>query len=160
MTSEGETILKLDDFDRRILDCLQTSPQLSMIEVAERVGLSHTPCWRRVRRMENAGLILGKLTVLDPRALGFPVSVLASVRIRNHDEAVLEAFEAEVCSHPEIVECFAMSGESDYVIRVLARSIDDYEQFLRRVLLHLPGVDAINSNFALKHVKLTTNIPL
>jgi len=160
MTSDGEKLLKLDDFDRRILDCLQTAPQMSMIEIAERVGLSHTPCWRRVRRMEEAGLILGKRTLLDPRALGYPVCVLASVRIRNHDEAVLEAFETEVCSHPEIVECFAMSGESDYVIRVLARSIDDYEQFLRRVLLHLPGVDAINSNFALKHVKLTTNIPL
>lgn len=151
---------KIDAFDRKILRCLQDEPQLSMVEVAERVGLSHTPCWRRVRRMEDAGLILGRSFILDAAALGYPVSVFAHIRIRNHEESVLEAFETAVRGHAEIVECFAMSGESDYVLRVLACSIEDYERFLRKTLLHLPGVGAINSNFALKPIKVTTAVPV
>lgn len=151
---------KIDAFDRKILRCLQDEPQLSMVEVAERVGLSHTPCWRRVRRMEEAGLILGRSFLLDAAALGYPVSVFAHIKIRNHEESVLEAFEAAVRGHAEIVECFAMSGDSDYVLRVLASSIEDYERFLRKTLLHLPGVGAINSNFALKPIKVTTAVPV
>lgn len=151
---------KIDAFDRKILRCLQGEPQLSMVEVAERVGLSHTPCWRRVRRMEEAGLILGRSFLLDAAALGYPVSVFAHIKIRNHEESVLEAFEAAVRDHAEIVECFAMSGDSDYVLRVLASSIEDYERFLRKTLLHLPGVGAINSNFALKPIKVTTAVPV
>ena len=151
---------KMDAFDRKILRCLQDEPHLSMVEVAARVGLSHTPCWRRVRRMEEAGLILGRPFILDAVALGYPVNVFAQIKIRNHEESVLEAFEAAVRGHAEIVECFSMSGESDYVLRVLARSIEDYEQFLRKTLLHLPGVGAINSSFALKPVKVTTAVPV
>lgn len=151
---------KIDAFDRKILRCLQDEPQLSMVEVAERVGLSHTPCWRRVRRMEEAGLILGRSFLLDAAALGYPVSVFAHIKIRNHEESVLEAFEEAVRGHAEIVECFAMSGDSDYVLRVLARSIESYEQFLRKTLLHMPGVGAINSSFALKPIKVTTAVPV
>lgn len=152
--------IKLDDFDLKILKCLQAEPHLSMVEVAERVGLSHTPSWRRLRRMEEAGLVAGRPLLLDPVALGYPVNVFAHIKIRNHEEAVLEAFEDAVRTLPEIVECFSMGGESDYVLRVLARSIEDYEQFLRKTLLHMPGVGAINSSFALKTVKLTTAVPL
>ena len=152
--------IKLDDFDLKILKCLQAEPHLSMVEVAERIGLSHTPCWRRLRRMEEAGLVAGRPLLLDPVALGYPVNVFAHIKIRNHEETVLEAFEDAVRALPEIVECFSMGGESDYVLRVLARSIDDYEQFLRKTLLHMPGVGAINSSFALKTVKLTTAVPI
>lgn len=152
--------IKLDDFDLKILKCVQAEPHLSMVEVAERIGLSHTPCWRRLRRMEEAGLVAGRPLLLDPVALGYPVNVFAHIKIRNHEETVLEAFEDAVRALPEIVECFSMGGESDYVLRVLARSIDDYEQFLRKTLLHMPGVGAINSSFALKTVKLTTAVPI
>ena len=151
---------KIDAFDQKILKCLQTEPQLSMVDLAERVGLSHTPCWRRLRRMENAGLIMGRPVILNPVALGYPVNVFAHIKIRNHDETTLEQFEDVVRGHAEIVECFSMSGDSDYVLRIVARSIEDYERFLKKVLLHLPGVGAINSSFSLKQVKMTTAIPI
>lgn len=151
---------KMDSFDRKILTCLQDEPQLTIGQVAERVGLSHTPCWRRLKRMEEQGVVLGRPFMLDPVALGFPITVFAHIKIKDHQEAVLEAFEIQVCRHPEIVTCFSMSGESDYVLRVLARSIEDYESFLKRVLLHLPGVGSVNSSFAMKQVKLSVDVPL
>lgn len=151
---------KIDSFDRKILRCLQADPQLTMAEVADRVGLSHTPCWRRVKRMEEQGIIIGRPYLLSPTALGFPVNVFAHVRIKNHEEEVLEAFEREVSRHPEIVTCDSVSGDSDYMLRVLARSIEDYEVFLKRVLLHLPGVGSVNSSFSMKQLKQTIEIPV
>lgn len=151
---------KIDLFDRKILSCLQAEPHLSIADVAERVGLSHTPCWRRLRRMEETGIILGRPFMIDPVKLGYPVSVLAHVKIKDHQEEVLEAFEREVCQYPEIATCYSMSGDSDYVLRVLARSIEGYEAFLKRVLLHLPGVGSINSSFAMKRLKQSVAVPL
>lgn len=104
-------------------------------------------------------MIRGRANLLDEAALGFGVNVFANLRIKQHDEETLEAFETAVRDHPEIVECFSMSGESDYILRVLACGIEDYERFLKRVLLHLPGVASINSSFALKPVKMTTAVP-
>jgi len=150
----------LDHFDRKILATLQVQPSITMSELADTVGLSQTPCWRRMKQMENAGAIAGRAVLLDPQLLGYPINVFAHLRIGKHDEDALEAFEADVRSHPEIVECFSMSGESDYMMRILARSIEDYERFLKKVLLHLPGVSSVNSSFALKTVKLTTDIPV
>jgi Lrp/AsnC family transcriptional regulator len=150
----------LDSYDRKILAFLQTSPQLTTAELAEAVGLSQTPCWRRLKRLEADGVIARRATLLDPARLGYPVNIFAHIRIGKHDEATLEAFEAQVRSYPEIVECFSMSGESDYVMRILARSIEDYERFLKKRLLHLPGVAAVNSSFALKPIKITTDIPV
>ena len=146
--------------DRRILLALQDNPDLTTADLGEKVGLSHTPCWRRLKRMEADGVIRGRALMLDAAQLGFAVNVFANLRIRQHDEETLEAFEEAVRGHPQIVECFSMTGESDYIIRVLARSIGDYEHFLKKVLLHLPGVGSINSSFALKAVKMTTHIPL
>src|SRR5690606_27084569 len=103
---------------------------------------------------------MGRPVILNPVALGYPVNVFAHIKIRNHDETTLEQFEDVVRGHAEIVECFSMSGDSDYVLRIVARSIEDYERFLKKVLLHLPGVGAINSSFSLKQVKMTTAIPI
>lgn len=150
----------MDQVDRKILRALQAEPSLSVVDLAARVGLSHTPCWRRLRRMEEEGIVAGRAVLLNARALGYPINVFAHLKIRQHDEATLEAFEVAVCDYPEIVECFSMSGDSDYVMRILARSIDDYEAFLKKVLLHLPGVGSINSSFALKSVKLSTAVPV
>ena len=131
-----------------------------MAELAEEVGLSQTPCWRRLKQLEADGFIARRAVLLDARKLGFAVDVFAQVRIGNHDEASLDAFEDKVREHPEIVECFSMSGDSDYIMRILSRSIEDYERFLKKVLLHLPGVRSVNSSFALKPVKITTDIPV
>lgn len=150
----------IDDTDRRILVCLQDQPDLTMVDLADRVGLSHTPCWRRLKRMEEIGIVRGRAILLDADMLGYSISIFAHVKIKSHDEASLNAFEAAVRYHPQIVECFSMSGDSDYLLRVLAGSVADYEYFLKKVLLHLPGVGSVNSSFALNQVKLTTDVPL
>jgi Lrp/AsnC family transcriptional regulator len=150
----------MDEVDLKILRALQAKPDMSNVDLAAAVGLSHTPCWRRVKRMEADGVIAGRAVIFDPKQLGLAVNVFANLRLKQHDEETLEALESAACHHPEIVECFSMSGESDYIVRVVARSIEDYEHFLKKVLLHLPGVASINSSFALKCVKMTTDLPL
>lgn len=150
----------MDETDRRILRVLQAGPDLPVATIAERAGLSHTPCWRRLKKLETDGVIIGRAVLLDAKQLGLTVSVFAALRLKQHDEDTLEALELAVCDHPQIVECFTMSGESDYTLRVVAASIEDYEHFLRKVLLHLPGVASINSSFALKCVKMTTALPV
>ena len=150
----------MDEIDRKILRHLQRDPDCSTAALAEAVGLSHTPCWRRVKKLKSDGIIQGRALLLDARRIGLGVDVFANIRLKVHDEATLEALENATMTHPEIVECFSMSGESDYLMRVVAGSIDDYERFLKKVLLHLPGVASVNSSFALQRVKLTTSLPL
>lgn len=150
----------MDETDLKILRLIQSQPTLTTTELADHVGLSQTPCWRRVKQLEASGVIARRAVLLDARKLGFSVDVFAQIRIGLHDEANLETFEEAVRGHPEIVECFSMSGESDYLMRIVARSIEDYERFLKKVLLHLPGVTSVNSSFALKPVKVTTDVPV
>lgn len=150
----------MDAFDRRILSELQADPAISMVDLAQKVGLSHTPCWRRVKKLEEKGVILGKALLLNPAALGLDVVVFANLRLRHHDEETLEALEREARALPQITDCSSMSGDSDYILRVVVSSIEEYETFLKSVLLHLPGVASINSHFALKCIKRTTNLPI
>jgi Lrp/AsnC family transcriptional regulator len=151
---------RLDEMDRRILRVLQAEPDLAVAQLSERVGLSQTPCWRRLRRLKASGVIQRLALILDPRQLGLPISVMANLKLHRHDEETLEALEAAVLGHAQIVECFSVSGESDYVMRVVAASVDDYERFLKKVLLHLPGVASINSSFMMNVVKMTTDLPV
>lgn len=150
----------MDDFDRKILRVLQEQPDLTMTDLADRVGLSHTPCWRRLKRLEEEGVILGRALLLDARKLGFGTDVFAHVKVKRHEESVLEEFEAAALACPEIVECFLMSGEDDFLLRVVAEDVAEYEKLLKRVLLHLPGVQSVSSSFALKRVKVTAKLPL
>lgn len=150
----------LDAIDRKLLNLMQARPDMSVIELSERVGLSHSPCWRRIKRLEADGVIRERAVLLNPVALGLTVNVFAHLKLRQHDESTLEAFESAARDRPEIVECFSMSGDSDYILRIVIGNIEDYEKFLKKVLLHLPGVASVNSSFALKCVKLTTNLPL
>lgn len=150
----------MDDMDRKILAVLQSDSSLSVAEMAEKVGLSHTPFWRRLKRLEKDGVILEKVSILDAKKLGLNITVFANIKLRQHDEETLEAFERDVAAFPEVMECYSMSGETDYVVRALVGSIEEYERLLKRRLLHLPGVVAINSHFALKCIKLTTKLPL
>jgi Lrp/AsnC family transcriptional regulator len=150
----------MDATDRRILQVLQRSPDLALAALAQKVGLSQTPCWRRIKKLEEDGVIQKRALILNPQSLGLAVTVFASVRLKQHDEQTLEALENAARQHPKILECHSMSGEADYVFRVVCRDIDDYEQFLKKVLLHLPGVAAVNSSFVLKQVKKTTDLPI
>lgn len=150
----------LDSADRRILAALQDQPDISIAELAPLVGLSQTPCWRRMKRLQDVGVIAGRVWLLRPEALGLTVNVFAQLKLKQHDEETLEALEARARALPQVVECFSMSGDGDYLLRIVVASIGDYEQLLKKVLLHLPGVGAVSSSFALAAVKVTTNLPL
>lgn len=150
----------LDEANRRILRTLQQQPSLTIQQLSDIVGLSQTPCWRRLKQLETEGVIAGRALVLDPRQLGYAVGVFANVKVGRHDEETIEAFETAVLAHPAIVECFSMGGEYDFIMRIVAQSIESYEHFLKKVLLHLPGVTSVNSSFTLKQIKLTTDLPV
>ncbi len=135
--------MKLDKFDREILRVLQQDATVSMADLSQRVGLSHTPCWRRVKRMEADGIILGKVTLLNSKKLNLGVSVFIYVTLKNHDGDSLTA-----------------SGEKDYLLKVIVESIEEYEFLLKTKLTHLPLVDHLSSTFALKQVKNTTELPI
>jgi len=152
--------MKIDEFDRRILRKLQENADCSMVELGEAVGLSHTPCWRRVKRLEEEGLIRGKVVLLDPAKLNLGVTVYAYLIMRHHDEASLNAFESAVQQVDEIVECYSVSGDKDYVLRVVVDSVEHYEQLLKKKIVQLDNVASVNSTFALKQVKYTTQLPI
>jgi Lrp/AsnC family transcriptional regulator len=140
--------MKLDKFDREILRVMQRDATVSMAELSQYVGLSHTPCWRRVKRMEADGVIRQKVTLLDSKKLNLGVSVFIYVTLKNHDGDSL------------VVECHTTSGEKDYLLKVIVESIEEYEQLLKNKLTHLPLVDHLSSTFALKQVKNTTELPI
>jgi len=151
---------QLDDFDIKILQALQHNADYSMNELGELVGLSHTPCWRRIKRLEADGFIRGKVTLLDAKKLNLGVTVHAYITIESHDEVSLNAFESAVDEVREIVECYSTSGDKDYLLRIAVENVDHYEHLLKQTLVHLPNVDSVNSTFALKQVKYTTALPL
>ncbi len=151
---------KLDATDLKILRILQEDADVSMQDLADKIGLSHTPCWRRVSRMKEAGIILGKRMIIDGERVGKGVNALCTVELEHHHEDTLNAFEKAVQSCPEIIECFMMSGSRDYLLRIAVGSIAEYEQFMKQTLLHLPGVDTVDTSFALKQVKVTTCLPI
>lgn len=153
-------ISKLDAIDLALLRVLQSDPDLSIQELADRIHLSHTPCWRRLKRLEAEGVIRGRAVLLNATALNLPITVFAEIKLKQHDEETLGHLESAVEQCPEIVECFSMSGDRDYIFRIVMQSVEQYEQFLKKVLLHLPGVASVNSSFALKCVKLTTCLPI
>ena len=157
---DDSAIGALDAIDRRILAELQESADLSMQELGERVGLSHTPCWRRVRRMEDNGFITGRVALLDGTRLDLAVNVFVNVNLRRHQENALNRFEEAVQDVPEIVECYTVSGETDFMLRVVVSDVGAYERLLKATLVHLPEVGNLTSTFALRQVKYTTALPL
>lgn len=150
----------MDRIDRQILRALQDDPGLTAVDLAHKVGLSHTPCWRRVKKLEADGVIAGRALLLDPVALGLGVDVIAEVQVGNHDQATLDAFEDQVRNLPEIVDCSSLSGRQDYLMRIMATDTAAYERFLRGVLLNLPGVAHVRSSVVLRRLKSTTKLPI
>ena len=151
---------QLDDFDLRILRALQSDADQSMAELGERVGLSHTPCWRRVKKLEAAGYIRGRVVMLDPEKLDLSVNVFVEVHLKDHAEESLNAFEEAVQAIDEVVECYTVSGEKDFLLRVVVPDVAAYEQLLKQRLVHIPGAGSLSSTFALRQVKYTTRLPL
>lgn len=150
----------MDKTDLRILYLLQENPEISAVDLAKAVGLSHTPCWRRLKKLEATGVIEGRAMLLNARALDLNVVVFANLRLKQHDEETLIELERKACELPQITDCYSMSGDSDYLLRVVVSDIDEYEEFLKKFILHLPGVAYVNSNFSLKSIKNTTRLPI
>jgi Lrp/AsnC family transcriptional regulator len=154
------TGVKLSHSDRKLLQALQRDTTLSQIELAERSGLSRTSVWRRVRELEEAGLIEGKVALLNSRGLGFQIHVLLSVSMNKHSVRTRRDFEEHVQTLPEVTECFSVSGDRDYLLHIVARDMESYNDFLNTRILDHPSVHSASSSFALRRVKYTTALPL
>jgi len=150
----------LDAIDRNILDRLQDDARLTNVELARAVNLSPSPCLARVRRLEESGLIRRYVTLLDPVKLGLTVSVLVQVTLEKQIEPALETFEKAIRARPEVMECYLMTGDADYLLRVLVPDVPAFERFILDFLSRVPGVGNIRSSFALKQVKYQTALPL
>ena len=152
--------IDLDAIDRRILDGLQRNGRVSNVDLARDVGLSPSPCLRRVRELEAAGVIDRYVAVLDPGAVGLSLSVFVQVTLERQIESALDTFERVVAARPEVMECYLMTGDADYLLRVVVADVAAYEQFLKNHLTRIPGVASIKSSFALNRVKYETALPL
>jgi Lrp/AsnC family leucine-responsive transcriptional regulator len=150
----------LDAIDRKILARLQENARIANVELSEAVGLSPAPCLRRVRALEERGVIRKHVTLLDPTAVGLPVSVFVNVSLERQIEKVLRRFESAILTRPEVMECYLMTGDADYLLRVVCADLAAYERFLLDHLTQVPGVAAIRSSFALKQVKYSTALPV
>lgn len=149
-----------DEIDRRILTALQENARITNVELAESVGISPSPCWRRVRELEEKGVISSYVTLIDPASIGLPVSVFVQVTLERQVETALEEFEGVVADWPEVMECYLMTGDADYLLRVVVADLAAYHRFLVDHLTRVPGVASIKSSFALKQVKYRTALPL
>jgi DNA-binding Lrp family transcriptional regulator len=152
--------IAIDATDARILEALQADAKLTNVELAARVHLSPSPCLARVRRLEEAGLISKYVALLDPLKLGLAVSVFIQIRLEKQVERALEVFEAAVAKYPEVMECYLMTGDADYLIRVVVPDVPALERFIVDELSKIPGVANIRSSFALKQVKYKTVLPI
>lgn len=152
--------MELDETDLKILRAVQDRPNLTTRELAEAVGLSHTPCWRRLQRMEEGGVVSAPLRLVDPERAGFDIAAFCFVALKEHRREALRAFEAAVEREPRILQCHSLSGEHDYMLQVVARSVRDYERTVKDALTALPHVRAINTSFALRRVKAGATVPV
>jgi Lrp/AsnC family transcriptional regulator, leucine-responsive regulatory protein len=150
----------MDEFDRKILNALQTNAGLSNVELAERIGLSPAPCLRRVKALEQAGVIEGYGARLNRRALGLGVVAFVEVHLEKHTDGVTDKFLAAVKKVPEVVRCYLVTGTLDFLMEVVAKDLDTYADFAVNRLLKLPGVKDVRSTFVLKEVKESSSLPL
>ena len=151
---------QVDRVDRHLLHELQQNAKLTNSALAERVSLSESACLRRVRRLEESGMLCGYVALVDQSKAGYPDNVFVTITLESQQQADLAAFEREVGSLPEVMECHMMSGEADYLLRVIVNDARDYERIHSRFLTRLPGVDRVHSSFALRTVLKRTELPV
>ena len=152
-------IKSMDNFDKRILACLQKDASLSLSEIAERVGLSSTPCWRRIQNLEKVGVIEGRVALLDSMKLNVGVTVFVALKTNEHSQDWLEKFASYVDTIDEVVEFYRMSGDVDYMLRVVVPDIAAYDEVYKR-LIAVGGLSDVSSSFAMERIKYTTELPL
>ncbi|MEQ1715605.1 MAG: Lrp/AsnC family transcriptional regulator [Hyphomicrobium sp.] len=151
---------ELDAIDRKILALLQANCRITMQELAERVGLTASPCHRRIKALEDAGIVRGYIALVDQRKVGLPVSVFISIKLERQREKDLEAFARAISRWPEVLECYLMTGHRDYLLRVVVEDLSAYEKFLKQKLTLVPGVASIESSFALDQIKYSIALPV
>ncbi len=151
--------MQLDETDLKIMTILQQEGRLSNAELAERVSLSASPCWKRLRRLESEGVITGYQANLDRRALGFGVIAFVNISLDNHTEKTCRAFEAGVMAMPEVVACHNTTGQHDYLLQILAQDFDSFSSFLLNRLRALPGVKELLSTVSMRELKSTSRLP-
>jgi DNA-binding Lrp family transcriptional regulator len=153
-------IVQIDAIDLKILTELQSDGTLSNAVLAERVGASSASCWRRIKALEESGVLSKTVRLVDAQKVGRGINVICHVRMKNHQPENIAAFQSFVAERPEIMDCYMMSGDWDYLLRVVAGDVADYEQFLMRGLLRHSSVATASSHFALSQVKYQTAVPL
>lgn len=150
----------LDQLDRRILAELQSDGRMTNQELSERVGLSPTPCLRRLRHLESEGVIFRYVALVDPEVVGYSVTAFVRVRLDQQDDRHLALFEEAIAGFPEVMECYLMTGDADYQLRVVVKSLGSFEDFLRQRLTRIPGVGQVTTSFALRPIVYKTALPL
>lgn len=149
----------LDAIDIKILELIQNDATIAVADIGKLVGLSTTPCWRRIRRLEEAGVVQRRVAVLDPAKVQAGVTVFVSIKTDSHTIEWLEAFHAVVVDFPEVVEFYRMSGEVDYLLRVVVPSIEAYDAFYKKLISRI-SITKVSSAFAMEQIKYTTAVPL
>jgi DNA-binding Lrp family transcriptional regulator len=149
----------LDEAAIRVLEALQSNSELSVAELAEATGMSASPAWRRVADLKARGIIKRCVAIVDPLALGLAVNVFVHVTLERQTKKALEVFEAAIKNRPEVMECYLMTGESDYLVRVVVEDLIKYQSLMVDFLTRIPGVASIRSSFTLSQVKYTTALP-
>ena len=153
--------LQLDRIDKHILKLMQANGRISNLELADQVGLSPTPCSRRVKRLEESGLITGHVTLLDPQALGLNLTAIVGIAMDRHTPDRFESFEKAISTMPEVIECSIVTGQTaDFLLKVVVRDMQHYEKFLLGQLTRLDGVTGVHSSFVLRHLVQKTALPL
>ncbi|MGZ2744286.1 Lrp/AsnC family transcriptional regulator [Burkholderia stagnalis] len=151
--------MMLDETDLKIMNILQHEGRLSNAELADRVSLSASPCWKRLKRLEAAGFITGYQAIVDRHVLGFSVVAFVSISLDNHTEKTCRAFEAGVIAMPEVVACHNTTGQHDYLLQILARDFDSFSSFVLNRLRALPGVKELLSTVSMRELKSTSRLP-
>ena len=159
LASTEALVFKLDEIDREIVRLLQEDASLTARELAEHVGLTSTPCWRRVQILEREGVITRRVALVDPHTIGLGVTVMVHVRTNDHSAAWLERFAAALDELPEIIEAYRISGEIDYTLKVVVPSIDAFDDFYKRLIAKVDLYD-VRSVFVMEEIKHTTALPL
>ncbi|MBB5715617.1 Lrp/AsnC family transcriptional regulator [Sphingomonas aerophila] len=150
----------LDDAERRILRVIQEDAGLPIAAIAEQVGLSPSPCWRRIDRLEKLGVIRQRVTLLDRRQVGLNAHIFAQVKLNAHGRSHLDEFADAIRAFPEVLECYVLMGSVDFLMRIVAQDIEAYERFFFDKLSRVPGVQEVVSTVALSEIKSTTVLPV
>ena len=152
--------LQLDRVDLDIIRLLQQDADLSATAIGEKIGLSQSPCWRRIQRLRDEGFIKGQVMLFDRKKLGFNVMIFAQVKLTAHGRSKVPEFAETIRKFPEVQECHLVLGSVDFLLRIVARDIEEYEHFFFEKLSHLPEVQEVQSNIVLSEIKFTTELPI